>query len=177
MGGAIAALNAVDIVFNGLNKLSVTPPKSCPVTVFAFATPKVGDDGFKKVFTSMNNLYCLRISNVPDLVPKYPIIGFEDVGSELVIDTAKSSYLKQPGHPGTWHNMEAYMHGVAGVQGILGGFKLEIDRDLSLINKFGDILLDKYGVPGSWWTDQNTGMVQRQDGTWELKDHEEDSDY
>ncbi|KAI3816024.1 hypothetical protein L1987_15709 [Smallanthus sonchifolius] len=177
MGAAIAALNAVDIVFNGLNKQSVTPPKACPVTVFGFASPKVGDSGFKKVFSSYKDLYYLRINNNPDVVPKYPALGYSDVGSELVIDTLKSPYLKGPGNPIIWHNMEGYMHGVAGVQsGLLGGFKMEINRDLSLINKFGDILVDKYGVPSSWWTVENTGMVQNQDGIWELKDHEEDTD-
>lgn len=176
MGGAIAILNAVDIVFHGLNKQSVTPPKSCPVTVFAFACPKVGDTGFYKAFSSLKDLYCLRIDNVPDVVPKYPMVGYSDVGSELVVDTIKSTYLKPPGDPGSWHSMEGYMHAVAGTQGKKGGFKLEIDRDVSLVNKFSDSLLDKYGVPTSWWTEKHSGMVQNSNGTWELKDHEEDTD-
>lgn len=175
MGSAIGALNAVDIVFNKLNKQSMQ--KVCPVTVFGFASPKVGDSGFKKVFDAMKDLYCLRINNSPDVVPKYPILGYSDIGGELLVDTLKSPYLKGPGNPGIWHNMEGYMHAVAGVQsGILGGFKLEINRDITLVNKFGDILHDKYGVPPNWWTEKNTGMVQKQDGTWELKDHEEDND-
>lgn len=178
MGAAIATLNAVDIILKGLNKLSSSnPPKVCPVTVFGFASPKVGDSGFKKVFNSLKELYFLRINNVPDVVPKYPLLGYSDVGSELEIDTLKSPYLKGPGNPGIWHNMEGYMHGIAGVQtNILGGFKLEINRDLSLINKFGDILDDKYGIPGFWWGERNNGMVQKLDGTWELRDHEEDVD-
>ncbi|XP_076906493.1 phospholipase A1-II 1-like [Bidens hawaiensis] len=174
MGAAIATLNAVDIILKGLNKLSSShPPKVCPVTVFGFASPKVGDSGFKKVFNSLKELYFLRINNVPDVVPKYPLLGYSDVGSELEIETLKSPYLKGPGNPGIWHNMEGYMHGIAGVQtNILGGFKLEINRDLSLINKFGDILDDKYGIPGFWWGERNNGMVQKLDGTWELRDHE-----
>ncbi|KAK1407461.1 hypothetical protein QVD17_39077 [Tagetes erecta] len=175
MGAAISALNAIDIILNGLNKQSAQ--KACPVTVFGFATPKVGDSGFKKVFDSTKDLYCLRVNNTPDLVPKYPMLGYLDVGVELVIDTLKSPYFKGPGDPVSWHNMEAYLHGVAGVQtGVLGGFKLEINRDISLVNKFGDILHDKYGVPVSWFTLKNTGMVQNTNGTWELNDHEEDND-
>ncbi|KAM0052012.1 putative phospholipase A(1) [Helianthus debilis subsp. tardiflorus] len=177
MGAAVAALMALDIVIHGFNKQATAPPKVCPVTVFAFATPKVGDSSFKKVFDSMKQLYCLRINNSPDVVPKYPLLGYSDVGSELVIDTLKSPYLKGPGNPGIWHNMEGYLHGVAGVQtSLFRRFNLEINRDISLVNKFGDILEDKYGIPGFWFTERNNGMVQKEDGSWELKDHEEDTD-
>lgn len=174
MGAAVATLNAVDICFNGLNKQSVTPPKSCPVSVFAFACPKVGDSGFYKVFTSYKDLYCLRISNSLDVVPKYPLLGYKDVGAEMVVDTSKSTYLNGPGNPGSWHSMENYMHCVAGTQGKKGGFKLDIKRDLSLINKFSDSLPDKHGVPHNWWNEKHLGMNQKQDGTWEMQDHEED---
>lgn len=174
MGAALATLNAVDICFNGLNKQSDEPPKSCPVSVFAFACPKVGDSGFYKVFTSYKDLYCLRINNSLDVVPKVPSLGYSDVGTEMVVDTSKSTYLNGPGNPGSWHSMENYMHCVAGTQGKKGGFKLDIKRDLSLINKFSDSLPDKHGVPHNWWNEKHLGMNQKQDGTWELQDHEED---
>ncbi|KAI3740609.1 hypothetical protein L2E82_31077 [Cichorium intybus] len=176
MGAAVGTLNAIDIVFNGINKQSTVPPRACPVTMYAFACPKVGDSNFQKVFNKQTNLYCLRINNALDIVPKYPMIGYSDVGQELGIDTTKSTYLKGIGDVITWHSMEGYMHGVAGTQGIKGGFKLEIKRDLSLINKFSSALKDEYGVPTNWWTEQHNGMVQKDDGTWELNDREIDDE-
>ncbi|XP_009777406.1 phospholipase A1-IIgamma isoform X1 [Nicotiana tabacum] len=173
LGASLATLNAVDIAFNGINKTS--EGKEFPVTAFVFASPKVGDLNFHKAFSKLNNLHILRIHNVLDIVPKYPPIGYIDVGEELMIDTTKSPYVKPPGEVVSWHLLEPYLHGVAGTQGIgiLAGFKLEVNRDISLVNKQWDILKDEYCIPGLWWADKHKGMVQQQDGSWLLLDREE----
>ncbi|OIT05214.1 PREDICTED: phospholipase A1-IIgamma-like [Nicotiana attenuata] len=173
LGASLATLNAVDIAFNGINKTS--EGKEFSVTAFVFASPKVGDLNFHKAFSKLKNLHILRIHNVLDIVPKYPPIGYIDVGEELMIDTTKSPYVKPPGEVVSWHLLEPYLHGIAGTQGIgiLAGFKLEVNRDISLVNKQWDILKYEYCIPGLWWVDKHKGMVQQQDGSWLLLDREE----
>ncbi|KAK4347199.1 hypothetical protein RND71_033538 [Anisodus tanguticus] len=173
LGASLATLNAVDIAFNGINKSSTG--KEFPVTAFVFASPKVGDLNFVNTFNKLKHLHILRIHNLLDIVPKYPPIGYFDVGQEIIIDTTKSPYLKLPGDILTWHNLECYLHGIAGTQGVglLVDFKLEVDRDLPLVNKSSGALKDQYLVPANWWTVKNKGMVQQEDGKWVLMDRED----
>ncbi|GMI89627.1 hypothetical protein like AT2G31100 [Hibiscus trionum] len=67
------------------------------------------------------------------------------------------------------HNMDVYLHGIAGVQEEGCGFCLEVDHDIALVNKRLDRLKDVYGIPTNWWKGENRKkMVQRDDGHWEV---------
>ena len=178
MGAAIGTLNATDIVVNGYNKPKDHPNKTFPVTAIVFASPRLGDKSFLNCFSNLKYLNVLRVTNDLDPVPKLPpnlIFGYEHVGQELVIDTTKSEYLKNP--ITTLHELEVYLHGVAGTQGKSGGFKLEVARDLTLVNKTIDGLSDKVTshIFVKWWTEKvekKMGMAQLDDGSWVFLDGE-----
>ncbi|XP_021852539.1 phospholipase A1-IIgamma-like [Spinacia oleracea] len=177
MGAALATLTAADIVVNNINRPENCPEKSCLVTAILFASPRVGDSNFKKLFSRHNeNLKILRVHNALDVVAYYPPINYFHVGEELLIDTIRSPYLKFPGNFWTWHNLEAYLHGVAGTHGSEEAFKFVVDRDISLVNKNLDNLKDEFLIPVGWWMMVNKGMVQQSNGSWALMDHETDDD-
>jgi hypothetical protein len=92
----------------------------------------------------------------------------------LPINTDSSPYLR-PRSISTlkddlWrsHNLECYLHALAGDHGDGDGnsFKLVVDRDLALVNKGTDSLKHEYPVPANWWVTANskykgTGVVAR----------------
>ncbi|KAJ4907341.1 Phospholipase A1-IIbeta [Raphanus sativus] len=150
-------ISATDFLHNEwpITTTSLGDTLSC-VTVFAFGSPRIGDLNFRRLVQRCRE--------------------------ELEINTLKSEYLKRSLNLAHFHNLEAYLHGVAGTQHNQDEFKLEINRDIALLNKDLDALQDKYLVPGHWLVLENRGMVQADDGTWILNgdmgnnDQEEEKD-
>jgi hypothetical protein len=172
LGAALATLNAVDMAANGVNN-SPSNKAPCPVTAFVFACPHVGNVFFKTACRSLRaerNLRSLHIKNLGDVVPMVPALSYVDVHVPLPINTSRSPYLSFPLTPVSLHNLELYLHGMAGEQRSAGAFKLEVERDLALIHKTADVLKDEYPVPGWWWVAHHRGMVKNDDGKWELRD-------
>ncbi|XVF57451.1 hypothetical protein PTKIN_Ptkin06aG0206600 [Pterospermum kingtungense] len=169
LGAALATLNAMDIAANGWNKPTGNPNKTFMVTAFPCASPRVGNSDFKGIFDRLKYLHLLRIVNSNDIVPKVPILFYTHVGVELGIDTTKSPYLKSDISA---HNLEAYEHGIAGVQQN-GNFELEkeLDFDNAVINKYSDGLLNVFKIPDNWWNNEKfKNMVQMDNGHWEFVD-------
>ncbi|KAF0927000.1 hypothetical protein E2562_029226 [Oryza meyeriana var. granulata] len=182
LGAALATLSAFDIAANGYNRASraAATATGCPVTAFVFASPRVGGHGFKRRFDGARGLglRLLRVRNTRDIVPRYPTAPpYHDVGAELAIDTGESPYLRRPGNELVWHNLECYLHGVAGARGgETGRFELAVKRDVALANKTYGALRDEHAVPAGWWIPSNRGMVRDSGGRWTLMDCEEDED-
>ncbi|KAH7514222.1 phospholipase A1-IIgamma-like [Ziziphus jujuba] len=166
MGGAFVTIIASDIAYNGYNKPTNQTNIAFPVTGFAIANSPVGDEGFVKVYNTIENLHILRIANLNDSNPDFPnsTYGYYHVGTKLVIDSLQSPYLKDAIN--TVHQLQVYLHTIAGTQGSAGGFKLEVDRDLVLLNKALDAVKDSYNITARWWGEKNKNFVQLDNGTW-----------
>ncbi|XVF27521.1 hypothetical protein REPUB_Repub14bG0115000 [Reevesia pubescens] len=100
LGAALATLNAMDIVANGYNKPTGNSNKSCMVTAFAYAGPRVGNHGLEEVFKTLggDHLRLLRITNFWDPVHHLPskvLPEFTHLGEEFRINTSTSDYLKR----------------------------------------------------------------------------------
>ncbi|XP_031260410.1 phospholipase A1-IIgamma-like isoform X2 [Pistacia vera] len=111
LGAALATLSATDIVANKHNRRAGSD-KVCMVTAFVFATPKVGDKGFRDVFDQLSELHLLRIKNKLDVVPKLPPFpAYEHVGIKLKIKSYKEllSKLKEGLH---FHGLKQHLVGL-----------------------------------------------------------------
>jgi len=158
-----------------------------PLTVFSFAGPRVGNTTF--VDRMMNlGVKVLRVVNVNDIVPKVPGLFFNSelklfndaleklpwtyshCGVELELNNEDSPFLRpRPSLPNC-HNFEGYLHMVAGFVGKNKGtgkdFKLQLRRDIALVNKSSDLLKPQKYIPSCWWQLQNKGLVLNEDYEW-----------
>lgn len=158
-----------------------------PLAVFSFAGPRVGNTAFVDRVTNLG-VKVLRVVNVNDFVPKVPGLIFNNeckifndaldklpwtyshCGEELQLNNEDSPFLRpRPGLPNC-HNFEGYLHLVAGYVGKKKGtgkdFKLQLRRDIALVNKSSDLLKPQKYIPSCWWQMQNKGLVVNEDYEW-----------
>lgn len=175
LGGALSILTAYEIAARGLNKRQTNSgEENIPVTVFTFGSPPVGNAVFRKKFEEMN-LKALRVVEVYDLIPKTInsvyfqwMESYKHVGVELEVDHTLSPYLKRTRNPIDCHNSECYLHLVDGHQGLKSkrSFALVTGRDYALVNKYADLLQERYRIPPRWWQVENKGLELSADGRW-----------
>lgn len=158
-----------------------------PLTVFSFAGPRVGNTAFVNRITQLG-VKVLRVVNVNDLVPKVPGLLFNEqfklfndaveklpwtyshCGVEIEVNNEHSPYLKPRPGVANVHNFEGYLHLIAGYvgkgKGIGKDFKLQLKRDIALVNKSSDLLKPQKHIPSCWWQQANKGLVLNDDFDW-----------
>lgn len=159
--------------------------KKLPVSVFSFASPRVGNLKFKERCNELG-VKQLRVVNVHDKVPTMPGLianeknkmqkyledkvrfpwSYAHVGTELALDHTHSPFLKQTPDLGCAHNLEAHLHLLDGYHGKGKKFCLATKRDIALVNKDSNFLKPEYGVPPRWRQDLNKGLVKNSEGRW-----------
>ncbi|KAH7577060.1 hypothetical protein ACOSP7_002193 [Xanthoceras sorbifolium] len=162
LGASLSVLSGFDLVENGVTDI--------PVSAIVFGCPQVGNKALKERIESYPNLKILHVRNTIDLIPHYPgkLLGYAYIGTELVIDTRKSTSLKESKNPSDWHNLQAMLHIVAGWNGEKGELEMKVKRSVALVNKSCDFLKNELSVPGSWWVEKNKGMIRDDAGEWFL---------
>ncbi|CAO2837302.1 unnamed protein product [Amaranthus hypochondriacus] len=187
LGGALALLSAYDIAEMRLNTVrdDKNRTKKIPVSVFSFASPRVGNLKFKERCDELG-IKQLRVINVHDKVPTMPGLianeknklqkyledkvhfpwSYAHVGTELPLDHTHSPFLKPSADIGCTHNLEAHLHLIDGYHGKGKNFSLATKRDIALVNKDSNFLKSEYGVPPRWRQDLNKGMVRNGEGRW-----------
>lgn len=174
LGGALGLLNAYEAAknFPGL-----------PISVISFASPRVGNIAFRDELYQMG-VKTLRLTLKQDVVPRMPGIMFNEslqrfdditgtlewvythVGVEFKLDVRSSRYLKKGLNLIGFHMLETYLHLVDGYHNSDSGFRADAKRDVALVNKDCDMLVDELRIPPNWYQLANKGLVQNHHGRW-----------
>ncbi|KAJ4844728.1 hypothetical protein Tsubulata_028354 [Turnera subulata] len=174
LGGALALLNAYE---------AGKSLPGLPISVISFGAPRVGNIAFRDELQDMG-IKTLRVVNKQDIVPRMPGIVFNEslerfddftgtldwvythVGSELKVDIQSSPYLKHGLNLAGFHCLETYLHLVDGFHGSCSTFRSDAKRDVALVNKACDMLVDELRIPHCWYQLANKGLVPNAHGRW-----------
>ncbi|RXH98922.1 hypothetical protein DVH24_011247 [Malus domestica] len=144
----------------------------------------VGNIAFKEELHQMG-VKTLRIVVKQDMVPKIPglvlnesLQKFDDftgtldwvythVGAELKLEIGSSPYLKRGGFNLTgFHSLETYLHLVDGFLSTETTFRTNARRDITLVNKGCDMLVDDLRILQCWYQLPHKGLVRNAHGRW-----------
>ncbi|CAN1227585.1 Phospholipase A1-Igamma1, chloroplastic [Linum grandiflorum] len=174
LGGALALLTAYEAA-------SLIP--NVFISVVSFGAPRVGNLAFREKLTKELGVKVLRVVVDQDIVPDLPglIVNailkklwlgkrinwiYRHVGKELKLDIEASPYLKQDSDIAGSHNMEVYLHLVDGFVSSKSKFRWNARRDLALVNKNTDRLIDELKIPEFWYDMPYKGLVMNKHGRW-----------
>jgi hypothetical protein len=153
-----------------------------PFTVFAFASPRVGNQIFAQRMEEIG-VKVLRMVNKHDVVPNVPGLFMNEnmgwlskllnwlpwtyfhVGIQLSLHNDNSPFLKPTHNLSDFHSLEVYLHLLDGYDGENKSFKSS-GRDPALVNKSCDLLIDNLHIPSHWWHEGNKGLVKSANGKW-----------
>ncbi|KAI8002072.1 hypothetical protein LOK49_LG09G02361 [Camellia lanceoleosa] len=175
LGGALALLNAYE---------AATSIPNLPISIISFGAPRVGNIAFRDEIYQMG-VKTLRVVVKQDLVPRMPGIVFNEslqmlddftgtldwvythVGAELKLDVRSSPYLKHGGFNVLgFHMLETYLHLVDGFMSTSSTFRSNARRDVALVNKACDMIVDELRIPPCWYQMENKGLVCNDHGRW-----------
>ncbi|CAK9138754.1 unnamed protein product [Ilex paraguariensis] len=174
LGGALALLTAYEVASSlpGLHG-----------NVISFGVPRVGNIAFRDELHQMR-VKTLRVVAKQDLVPRMPglvfneslqkfddIIGTLDwvythVGAELKLDVWSSPYLKRGFNVSGFHMLETYLHLVDGFHSKTSTFRSDARRDIALVNKTYDMLVDELRIPHFLYQQTNKGLECNEHCRW-----------
>lgn len=156
LGGALALLNAYEAA-------STIP--NLPVSVISFGAPRVGNIAFRDELHQLG-VKTFRVVTKQDVVPWMPGPAYTHAGAELKLDVHSSPYLKRGLNWPGFHSLETYLHLVDGFVSTTSTFREDARRDVALVNKACDMLVDELRIPHCWYQLANKGLVCNAHGRW-----------
>ncbi|KAJ9135815.1 hypothetical protein P3X46_032950 [Hevea brasiliensis] len=173
LGGALALLNAYEV--------AISIPHFF-ISVVSFGAPRVGNMAFKEKLNELG-VKTLGVVVKQDIVSKVPGIivnkilkkldkmaqkltwVYRHVG-QLKLDVFMSPYLKHESDLSGRHNLEVYLHLLDGFLGKKLKFRWNARRDLALVNKSSDMLIEELKIREFWFRLPHKGLVLNKHGRW-----------
>lgn len=167
LGGALALLNAHE---------AATAFPDLFISVISFGAPRVGNIAFRDELTRLG-VKVLRVVVKQDIVPRLPGIIFNEilhkfesitrklkwvyrhVGVELKLNASLSPYLKSEFNLTGFHCLETYLHLLDGFTSSKAKFRWNARRDIALVNKSSEMLIDELRIPANWYQLPYKGLV------------------